>query len=398
MPQGISTYTPSEIKLTETPNGVSPEVQLLRVGTFNHPKYGKFEITPLVLAEMKYNFEKNVRGIDIALDFFHESDKVAAGWLKTLELRENGTELWAINVDWTPRARKMLAEKELRYFSPDFSFQWTDPENGKVFQNVLFGGGLTNRPFVKGMEPIVSLGEDAMANEETLTETDDTIQLGGPGSGRKPGGGKGKESQYKTGAQHAKEGSARQAAIARREIEKNIGPRAGDLGASLKRNNKLDEPEGEIQMDEKDQMIEELKKQIADLQAKLEASGKEKEVMAGEKMKLEEQVKCAEEEKAKAQKESEFNVLLSEGKACVAQKDAYLAGDMKEFIAKAQPINLSEKGNGKGTEGDKTIDGDVTEQVMKLAEEKVKSGLKLGEAISAVLKENTELAKQYAGQ
>lgn len=44
-----------------------------------------------------------------------------------------------------------------------------------------------------------------------------------------------KADEAKTGAQHAAEADKRRAEIARREIAENKGPRAGDLGASLKR-------------------------------------------------------------------------------------------------------------------------------------------------------------------
>ena len=43
------------------------------------------------------------------------------------------------------------------------------------------------------------------------------------------------KAEAKSGAQHAAEGAKRQSEIARREIAENKGPRAGNLGASLKR-------------------------------------------------------------------------------------------------------------------------------------------------------------------
>ena len=137
------------------PTAVSPDVQILRVGSFKHPKYGEFEITPTILLEMKKNFDDKIRGIDIGFDYFHESDKEASGWPTELYLLNEDTELWA-KVDWTPKAQRMLYERELRYFSPDFAFKWTDPESGQEFNNVLFGGGLTNRPFVKDMAAIAA--------------------------------------------------------------------------------------------------------------------------------------------------------------------------------------------------------------------------------------------------
>ena len=149
---GTNAYSP--VTLGEK-NTVPDRVQVLRVGKFQHPSYGKFEITQQTLSEMKSNFDKRVRGIDVSFDYYHASDEDASAWVKELVLEENGTQLWAI-VDWTPKAEQKLAERELRYFSPDFSFSWKDPESGVVHKNVLFGGGLTNRPFVKEMMAIVA--------------------------------------------------------------------------------------------------------------------------------------------------------------------------------------------------------------------------------------------------
>src|SRR4029077_1534061 len=40
-----------------------------------------------------------------------------------------------------------------RYFSADFTDVWTDPQ-GVEHQDVLFGGGLTNRPYMKNLLPV----------------------------------------------------------------------------------------------------------------------------------------------------------------------------------------------------------------------------------------------------
>lgn len=303
---------------------VPSEIQLLRVGKFRHPNYGNFEITPLVLSDMKKNFDDRVRGIDLALDYFHDSDKEASGWIKDLILKENGTQLWA-QVDWTPTAAKKLSDRELRYFSPDFTFKWVDPESGKSYNNVLFGGGLTNRPFVKDMQAIV-------ANEN----------------------------------------------------------------------------KGVMQMDEKDKMIAELQAKCAELQAKLDAQAQampememaceqnkkllsekqvllsEKETLAGEMETLKQENQQLKDEKRIIEKEQEFAKLLSEGKAVVAQKDAFFKGDMAEFVKLAQPINLKPAGTGAAAANE----GDDDDKVMKLAETFVKEEkITLGEAISKALKQ-----------
>lgn len=316
----------SPLKLGEG-NKVPNEVQVLRVGKFNHPTYGSFEITTQTLAEMKANFDKNVRGIDMAFDYFHASDKEASAWVNDLVLKEDGTELWAV-VDWTPKAARRLAERELRYFSPDFTFKWEDPESGNVYKNVLFGGGLTNRPFVKEMQAIVA--DETKTGEKNMTELEKA-----------------------------------QARV--KELEAQTVKLSEDKSAMEKQMADMPKPD----------KVAALEQQIASLQAELEKAKQEKEVMMQEKVKLEEDKKLAE-------KEKEFNVLLSEGKACAAQKDAFIKGNMQEFIKLAQPLNM--KGSGGANNQD---DGDKNAKVLKLAEEKMKANPKLtkGDAISQALSE-----------
>ncbi len=312
----------STLQLAES--GVPTAVQMLRVGKFNHPKYGKFEITSQTLAEMKANFDARVYGIDPAFDYYHDSDKDAAGWPKALELREDGTELWAVNIEWTPPGAQKLADKALRYFSPDFAFRWKDPESGKVHSNVLFGGGLTNRPFVKEMQAIVADERDEMTELEKAQARVKELETANV-----------KLSEEKT------------AAVAQ----------MADM-----------QPKGDA---------EALKAQIAELQAKLaKLEGDHANVLA-EKTKMEA-------EKVLAEKESEFTVLLTEGKACAAQKDAFIKGDMKEFLKLSQPVNL--KGAGSTASGD---EGAKEDRILKLAEEKRKADpqLEMGDAISLAKKE-----------
>lgn len=314
----------TDIQLSE-PGVVPKEVQVLRVGKFNHPKYGVFEITSQTLAEMKANFDKKVRGIDTAFDYFHDSDKEASAWVNDLLLKENGTELWA-HVAWTPKAEKKLAERELRYFSPDFAFQWKDPESGTTHKNVLFGGGLTNRPFVKEMKAIV-------ANEQ------------------------------------GEEMNLDQALARVKEVEAQNLKLSEDVAAKEKEL---------TDMQPKASKAEELEKQIAALQAELAKVKESEGALMTEKKKLEEQAQLAE-------KEKEFNVLLTEGKACAAQKDAWMKGDMKAFVQLAEKVNLNGSGHTHDNDG-------KTGDVIKLAEEKMKANPKLskGEAIEMVLKEQSK--------
>lgn len=313
----------SEIKLSEK-NQVPNQVQYLKVGSYSHPKYGKFEITPLILSEMVDNFNNRVRKIDIAFDYYHNSDEDAAGWVRSFELRENGTELWA-TVDWTPKAEKKLSDREVRYFSPDFAFTWED-EFGKEHKNVINGGGLTNRPFIKEMRAIVASEKEG----ETMTELEKA-----------------------------------QARV--KELEAQNLKLSEDMAGVKKEMEEMPKPD----------KVAELEAKIAALQAELAKAKGESEAALAEKKKLEE-------EKMLAEKENKFNILLSEGKACAAQKDAFIKGDMNEFIKLAEPVNLKPAGHSNVS----LPDNDV-QQIIKLAEEKMKADGKLskGDAISLAKKE-----------
>jgi len=160
-------------------NKPANKVQIIRCGTFNHDAYGQFDITKEMLLSFKKNFEAEVRGIDLAIDYKHDSDDVAAGWIKKLMLENDGTELWA-EVDWTPRGQKVLSDKEFRYLSADFAFEYEDNESNQNFGPTLFGAGLTNRPVVKRMEPVIELSEGKgtqMTPEQIKAMQDENAQL-----------------------------------------------------------------------------------------------------------------------------------------------------------------------------------------------------------------------------
>lgn len=143
---------------------VPSKVQIIRVGKFFDEKYKEpIEVTKEILFSFKKNFDAKSRKIDLAIDYKHESDDVAAGWIKSVELSEDGQELWA-EIEWTPNGQKVLADKEFRYISADFRFNYQDNETKQNHGPTLFGAGLTNRPVIKGMQPAVELNENDKTN------------------------------------------------------------------------------------------------------------------------------------------------------------------------------------------------------------------------------------------
>lgn len=158
MPNNLFRLPPSAIVLSENGTSAPKKIQVIRTGTFHQASGKKFEITKDTLLSMKKNFDAKVRGIDIALDYSHESEDEAAAWFRELELSEDGTQLWAVT-DWTPDGEKAVLSKKFRYVSADLNFDYQDNESLKKHGPTLLGAGLTNRPVVKGQAPVIQLAE-----------------------------------------------------------------------------------------------------------------------------------------------------------------------------------------------------------------------------------------------
>lgn len=160
--------TPIKFNESFISNGdsISNEIQVLRVGTFFHNGQ-EVEVTKKDLENMVKNFHEGVRGIDLMLDYSHESEKEAAAWFEDLFLSEDGNELWA-KVDWTEDGADSVRKKKYRYISADFNFSYKDNESLKNHGPTLLGAGLTNRPVVKRMNPTI-LSEENISKEQKMT-------------------------------------------------------------------------------------------------------------------------------------------------------------------------------------------------------------------------------------
>lgn len=107
---------------TEMPSGVNaPEwVHLLPAGNIEGVDGRTF-----VLGDAKAVIAASSQGADLPIDYEHQIDDPearskdgvipAAGWIKELEMRDDG--IWG-RVEWTEKARNMIAAKEYRYLSP----------------------------------------------------------------------------------------------------------------------------------------------------------------------------------------------------------------------------------------------------------------------------------------
>lgn len=130
---------------------VPVQIHALTVGKFSHPIYGPIDITPERLTRFAASVNEKTIGIDSNIDYEHKArDGKAAGWVKSAEVK--GNDLY-LNVEWTDPAREAIQAKQWRYFSPEFTDEWTDAEGNK-HKDVLLGGALTNRPFLKNLVPL----------------------------------------------------------------------------------------------------------------------------------------------------------------------------------------------------------------------------------------------------
>lgn len=308
------------IKLAEQEGKQSApkNIQLLRVGDFIQEDGKKLKISTDLLSSLKKNFDNNARGYPdkkLPIDYFHENDKIAAAWISSLALSDDGQSLYA-DVEWTPRGEQMVSDRELRYVSVEFDFDYRHNEGGKKFGPTLFGAGLTNRPFVKGMNPVtLSEGEYSMMTLE-------------------------------------------QAMAKIAELEAKIKSMTGES------------EQMSTEMGDMKKELSEAKKQLVDVTAKAEADKKLAEVT------------------------NSFNKMLAEGKACEAQREAFIAGDMVKFAENAKPVN---PGVGNSGAADKKDDqSDAQTKILSLAEGIAKDKkIAFKDAISIALSENKELADKY---
>lgn len=131
-------------------------IELAKVIKGYHANYGEVELTRKILQSFAENFDNEVYGVDLMIDYDHNQAK-AAGWIKSVFMSIDGDVLYG-EVKWTPKGAQTLSDRDFRYFSPEFSLNYVHPHTGIQHGPTLLGGGLVNRPFLK-MDAIVSFKE-----------------------------------------------------------------------------------------------------------------------------------------------------------------------------------------------------------------------------------------------
>ncbi len=114
---------------------------------------------------------------ELVIDYEHQTINAekngqpapAAGWFKRMAWRE-GAGLFAVDVQWTDKARAMIAAGEYRYISPVFPYNAVTGEVQKII-----GLGLTNNPALPGLANLAALSAQ-IAGSARLRESDRGIE------------------------------------------------------------------------------------------------------------------------------------------------------------------------------------------------------------------------------
>lgn len=322
-------------------------VQLMRAGKYKYYDGSELDISVEVLRQMKRNFDANVKKVDLAVDYYHHSHLEAAGWIREVILKENDTQLW-IAVDWTETGKQKILSREVRYLSADFERDYEDNETGERYGYTLNGGGLTNRPFIKNMSAILSeLSAVDMSpeNRQTITRI-----------------------------------------LSERPVERNLPMDFSELKKEV----------FALSEDQKKELIKLCGGETQVIKLSEENKKLSEDLVSMRKENLELSSKLATQTK-----EAEFAVLLSEGKAVAAQKEAFMKGDIAEFTKLATAVNFSEHGNGAtppAQDGEPKTPSEAQDKICQLADAKMKDNenLSFTEASRLVRDENPKLAEMAA--
>lgn len=151
-------FLSEEIIIQDTPPG---QICLIRYGKTKTTK-GEYFFDEESAAKVLSRYES--RGLHLCFDYNHlsidpknEDQGKAAGWFD-LELRQDG--LYAVNIQWTPKAAGMLANKEFLYISPAIVL------DDKQYVVRLINVALTNLPATDNLEPLTRLEEETFMQTE----------------------------------------------------------------------------------------------------------------------------------------------------------------------------------------------------------------------------------------
>lgn len=143
------------------------EIHVVPTGKWDHPVYGEMEIGTSEIAKFVKHFREKIR-LDLPITAGHDNgmsggELPAIGWFKDVVDRGvNG--LYAI-VEWTEEGAELLRKRAYKYLSPEFYETYEDPQSRERYDYVLVGAALTNSPYFKELDPVVTFSEPSIINQ-----------------------------------------------------------------------------------------------------------------------------------------------------------------------------------------------------------------------------------------
>jgi len=147
-------------------------IEILKVGTIHDRG---LKITKKMMEDFVSNFNGGVYGTDVQVNFSHDRDGEAAGWIKDVFVE--GDVLLA-EVEWTPIGIEKIKSKQFRFISSELAISYPHYSTGEKIKNVLIGIALTNIPAVKGLAP-VQLSEQVLTyltNQDSMTKKKELLE------------------------------------------------------------------------------------------------------------------------------------------------------------------------------------------------------------------------------
>jgi len=132
--------------------------EVAKIGHWKGHNAGEFELSTTDLNQMLFNFKN--QGLDIVVDYEHQTltgEKApASGWIKHPEGLKIENDTLLAKIEWTPKAKEAIKNKEYRYLSPVLIQNAKDSKSGTSIGWYLHSVALTNTPFFKELEPIAA--------------------------------------------------------------------------------------------------------------------------------------------------------------------------------------------------------------------------------------------------
>lgn len=227
--KGFLTPKSGEVEISGAPEIIS----VLPLGHVTSAK-GDFNVDEESLAAMKAQIAQ--RGVDLVIDYEHQTltgeQAPAAGWVKELFLDDGKIKA---RVEWTPRAKEYLENREYRYHSPVITVRKSDNKAMGLHSIALTntpavehmeaivnsanfeGGANTMNEFLKQLAALLGLGEDA--TEEQVAEALKSCVA--------------ENKSLKEGAQTEKQPPEGEKVVANKEVCELLGLKAGAATADV---------------------------------------------------------------------------------------------------------------------------------------------------------------------